>query len=116
MLDRGLICGGYVGKVAEGIEEKREVIDARDELPRLKEKGEATYQEYRDLRKAIASGPGACTDEEWKADTLHAAMKRPREEIVAVQMVQPRYKPRQQYHGFVWLFLRTAPDGHGKDD
>jgi hypothetical protein len=34
-------------------------------------------------------------------------MKRLKEEIVAVQKTQQHYKPRHQYHGFVWLFLRT---------
>ncbi len=104
----GDICGGHRGKAAQTEQEKREEIWARDELPRLMEKWDATYQDYRDLRKKIASSPGSDPDAERKADSLHAAMKRIKEEIVAVQKTQQQYKPRYQYHGFVWLFQRTG--------
>jgi hypothetical protein len=104
----GDICGGHVGKAAQTDAEKREEIHARDELPRLMEKWSTTYQDYRDLRQKIASTKSSGLDDEQKVNALHAAMKRIKEEIVAVQKTQQRYKPRYQYHGFVWLFLRTG--------
>ena len=99
--------GGHLGKPTLTDEEKREQARARTELPRLKEKWEATYQEYRDLRHSIATGKSPSAKGEKKADELHAAMKRIKEEIIAVQVTQRRYKPHYQYHGFVWLFLRN---------
>jgi hypothetical protein len=71
----------------------------------------ATYQESGDLRAKIARSDStdAATEDERRADSLHATMKRLKEEIVAVQKTEQRYKPRHQYHGFVWLFLRTGP-------
>lgn len=105
----GDICGGHLGKPAQTDAEKREEIAARDELPRLMEKWTATYQEYGELRQKIASAKGPGPDDEQKAGSLHAAMRRLKEEIIAVQKTQQRYKPRYQYHGFVWLFLRAGP-------
>ncbi len=105
----GDICGGHLGKPAQTDAEKHEEIAARDELPRLMEKWSATYQEYGDFRQKIASAKGPDPDDEQKATALHAAMKRIKEEIIAVQKTQRRYKPRYQYHGFVWLFRRTDP-------
>lgn len=103
----GDICGGHLGKPTLIDAEKREEIQARDELPRLREKWDATYQEYRELRQKVATGKSSSADDGSKADELHAAMKRIKEEIIAVQKTRQRYKPRYQYHGFVWLFLRT---------
>jgi hypothetical protein len=105
----GDLCGGHLGKPQETEDEKREELHARDELPRLKEKWEATYHEYRALRQAIASSPGPDPEDTKKAEGLHAEMKRLKEVIVAVQKIQQRYRPQFQYHGFVWLFRRTAP-------
>ncbi len=105
----GDICGGHLGKPVQTDAEKREEIAARDELPRLMEKWSATYQEYGDLRQKLAVAKGPDPGDEQKATALHAAMKRIKEEIVVVQKTQRRYKPRYQYHGFVWLFLRTGP-------
>ncbi len=104
----GDICGGHLGKPAQTDAEKREEIAARDELPRLMDKWSATYQEYRDMRQKIASAKSSVADDEQRANALHGAMKRIKEEIIAVQKTQQRYKPRYQYHGFVWLFLRTG--------
>jgi len=106
----GDICGGHVGKPVQTDAEKREEIAARDELPHLMEKWSATYQEYRDLRHQIATAKAPDTADEQKANALHVAMKRIKEEIVAVQKTQQRYKPRYQYHGFVWLFLRQGAE------
>jgi FG-GAP-like repeat len=103
----GDICGGHLGKPALTDQEKREEIQARDELPRLKDQWNATYQDYRYLRQKLAMAKEPDPDGERKAKSLHAAMKRIKEEIIAVQKTQQRYKPRYQYHGFVWLFLRT---------
>jgi len=104
----GDICGGHLGKPDQTDAEKHEEIAARDELPRLMEKWSAAYQEYGDLRQKIASTANPADDDEQKANALHVAMKRIKEEIIAVQQTQRRYKPRYQYHGFVWLFLRTG--------
>jgi hypothetical protein len=103
----GDICGGHVGKAAQTADEKAEEIQARNELPRLRDKWTATYQEYLDLREKLAKGTNSGVANEEKASALHAAMKRIKEEIIAVQKTQQRYKPRYQYHGFVWLVLRT---------
>ncbi len=107
----GDVCGGHVGTAAQSDAEKLEAFHARDELPRLMEKWSATYQEYGDLRARIARSDSTSSgaDDERRADSLHATMKRLKEEIVAVQKTQQRYKPRYQYHGFVWLFQRTSP-------
>jgi len=104
----GDICGGHLGKPAQTEAEKREEIAARDELPRLMEKWSATYQDYLDLRQKIATAKSSVADDEQKANALHVTMKRVKEEIIAVQKTQRRYKPRYQYHGFVWLFLRIG--------
>jgi hypothetical protein len=104
----GDICGGYVGTAAQSEAEKLEAFHSRDELPRLREKWAATYREYGDLRARIATSPSPGQVADRRADSLHATMKRLKEEIVAVQKTQQRYKPRYQYHGFVWLFLRTG--------
>jgi hypothetical protein len=103
----GDLCGGHVGKPAQTADEKREELHARDELPRLREKWNTTYQEYLGLREKIAKGTNSGAANEEKASALHAAMKRIKEEIIAVQKTQQRYKSRYQYHGYVWLFLRT---------
>jgi hypothetical protein len=103
----GDICGGHLGKPAQTADEKREELQARDELPRLREKWNTTYQEYLDLREKIAKATNSGAADEQKASALHAAMKRIKEEIITVQKTQQRYKPRYQYHGFVWLFLRA---------
>lgn len=102
----GDICGGRLGKAVQTEEEKREEARARSELPRLKEKWEATYQEYRELRQRIAMGQNSTAADEREAGELRAAMTRIKEEIIAVQKTQQRYKPSYQYHGFVWLFTR----------
>ena len=60
----------------------------------------------RNKANASSSGP----DDERKADSMHVAMKRIKEEINAVQNIQQRHKPRYHYHGFVWLFLRTGSE------
>ena len=103
----GDICGGHVGKAPQTDDEKHEEARARTELPRLREKWEATYQDYRDLLRNIATGQSQGAEDERKAADLHAAMNRIKEEIIAVQKTQSMYKPRYQYHGFVWLFLRN---------
>jgi hypothetical protein len=104
----GDIVGGHVGKAARSDDQKREEVLARDELPRLREKWATTYQQYRDLRAAIARGDRSSSIAEQESESLHAVMKRIKEEIIAVQKKQQRYNPRFQYHGFVWLFLRTS--------
>lgn len=105
----GDLCAGHLGKPAQTDAEKREEIAARDELPRLKERWVATYEEYGELRQRIATGKASAGEDDGKAGELQAAMKRIKEEIVAVQKTQARYKPGYQYHGFVRVFLRTGP-------
>ncbi len=101
----GDCCGGFQAKPNQTEQEAAEERKANDNLPELRKRWAAAYRDYRQLLDASApesSRPGYAG----QLEILREQVRRTKDEIAAVQVIQERYKPNHQFHGFVWLFLR----------
>jgi hypothetical protein len=103
----GDVCGGFQGKPAQTKHEEAEERRANDELPGLRRRWAAAFQEYRRLQDAPEGETAAAGQERARRlDALREVLRRTKDEIVVVQDIQARYKLAYQSHGYVWLFLR----------
>jgi hypothetical protein len=100
-------CGSFRDKPAQTEQEKREERQANDRLPELRRRWAAAFAAYRRLEEAAADEtPAARQQRLGRREQLRREVTRYKEEIVAVQSIQERYRPGYQSHGFVWVFLR----------
>jgi hypothetical protein len=105
-------CGGYKGKPVQTDPEKREEHQADDRLPDLRRKWAAAFRSYQQLDEAPAGEtPAARQERHRRRDETRREMMRSKEEIATVQLIQERYQPGYQCHGFVWVFLRQPAAG-----
>ncbi len=91
-------CGSFNAKPRQTAQEKAEERKANDRLPELRTRWADAFRRYRQAEGAAAQG------------ALRAELQRLKDEIAAVQEIQSHYQPGYQSHGFVWVFLRKAPD------
>ena len=99
-------CGGFRAKPSQTATEKAEERRANDQLPGLRRKWAATFREYRRLLDAPKGQAPAGRRRDKQLDALREELRRLKDELVVVQEIQERYRPENQAHGFVWLFLR----------
>lgn len=102
-------CGGFEQPPSQGVDEAAEADAANNALPELMARWQAAFRDYRRASRAVDGE----TDEsralrEAEAESALAAVLRYKEEIAAAQRIQDRYRPQQQSHGYVWLFLRLG--------
>lgn len=104
-------CGSYRAKPGQQPEDSAAEQRARDVLPELTRKWSAAFQEFRGLSTPVAeAGDASRLAREKQAATARERVLRLKQEIVAAQEIQERYRPQYQSHGFVWLFLRKPRD------
>ncbi len=94
-------CGGFRGKPNPTDQEKADEQRANDQLPGLRKQWAAAFAEYRRLDE---SNPDPERDK--RLTELRERLRRLKDEIALVQIIQGRFQPGHQIHGFVWLFLR----------
>ena len=100
-------CGGFQAKPSQTAEEKAEERRANDRLPELRRKWADAFRRYRHASDAPdTETPAAKQERLQRLDALREEVRRLKDEIVAVQEIQGRYRPGYQSHGFVWLFQR----------
>ena len=101
----GDLCGGFQGKPSQTEQEQAEERKANDQLPGLRRKWAAAFRDYRRLLDAPpGEAPATGPERARQLDALREQLRRLKDEIAAVQEIQGRYRPRNQSHGFVWLF------------
>ena len=99
-------CGGFEAKPNQTEQEATEERTANDKLPELRKRWAEAFRGYRQLLDAPPA-ESSKPDYAGQLEALREQVRRTKDEIAMVQMIQERYKPSHQYHGFVWLFLRN---------
>lgn len=100
----GDVCGSFQGKPAQDPDELAAERDALRNLPSLMNKWATVLAEYRALQKADRSQNES--PQAKRLVTLRTEIVELNAQISRSQEIVHRYEPRQQNHGFVWLFLR----------
>jgi FG-GAP-like repeat len=107
-------CGSFLARAEQTEQEKEDERRANDQLPGLRRRWAAAFDEFRRLRDAPADAPPAGAERQARLDELRQTLVRIKEETTRVQDVQTRYRPGYQSHGFVWLFLRKPAAAKGR--
>jgi hypothetical protein len=112
----GDLCGGFVGKPQQTQSEQAEEHKAKDQLPSLRAAWAAAFRRYRQLQDAPTGESESAGQKRLRElDEQREVLRRTKDEIVVVQQIQERYRPRGQMHGFVWSFTRESQTRSGKE-
>jgi hypothetical protein len=110
----GDCCGSFNAKPNQTESEKAEERKANDQLPDLRRKWADAFGRYRQASVIAAEeSPSVRQQRETILQAARAELQRFKDEIVAVQEIQGRYRPGSQSHGFVWLFARQSTEKKG---
>jgi len=102
-------CGRFRGKPHQFPEEAKVAEQNQARLDQLGEKWARVFREYRQLSPgAAAKSQNADAKFVLQRSGLQAEMEKINTEIAAVQLDVQYDWPRNQTHGFVWVFLRKA--------
>jgi len=100
----------YTVKPPQTEDERAGELAAKGKLPELMKKWSSTFQEYRLLLNSPESEiEKAGGEREEQLRSLREKLRDYKKEISEMQEIVRKYEPRQQSHGFVWLFLRKVP-------
>jgi|GEM_PF-1316373 len=101
-------CGGFDGKPDQTDGEKQEEAETLDTLPEVRREWATAFQKFQEL---LAQGPAQGTEDkaaEQELETVRQRLAALKREISLLQQTKLRYQPRQQSHGYVWLFQRKS--------
>lgn len=110
----GDMGGGFEARPSQTTQDRTEEQSANDELPGLRKKWSDAYVAYRALLDAQESSPDReKADYLRRVEEIRTTVRRLKDEIARVEEIQARFRPQNQSHGYVWLFLRKPLDANG---
>jgi hypothetical protein len=107
----GDLCGGFEATPRSTVGEKDELKDATEQLPALRKEWAAAYKSFDELSDtAESTDPVARELQRKQLARLRTQVTRLKDEITRLQDIRDRHANRYMSHGYVWLFLRIAPE------